>query len=157
MGQTLDIDIVLVSPEIPHNTGAVGRLCVCLGARLHLVRPLGFVLTERHIRRTGMDYWKHVDLTVHDDWESFLQTVQPRQMLFSSTRGTKSLYEHKLQPGCALVFGNETSGLPPEMYDRYAESLYQLPMPGDHARSLNLSMSVAISAYEAFRQMGCHA
>ncbi len=157
MSHELDIDIVLVSPEIPHNTGAVGRLCVCLGARLHLIRPLGFVLTERHIKRTGMDYWKHVNLTVHDDWESFLQTEQPRQLLFSSTRGTKALFDYTLQPGCALVFGNETSGLPAEMYEQYADALYRLPMPGEHARSLNLSMSVAASAYEAYRQIGCGA
>jgi tRNA (cytidine/uridine-2'-O-)-methyltransferase len=149
----LDVDIVLIRPEIPHNTGAVGRLCVCLGARLHLIRPLGFSLTERHVRRAGLDYWENVDLTLHDDWESYLRARQPQQLVFGSTRGAQSFLACKLQPGCALVFGNETSGLPPEMYEQYADNLYHLPMPGPHSRSLNLSMSVAAFAYEAYRQL----
>ncbi|MDP6490717.1 MAG: tRNA (cytidine(34)-2'-O)-methyltransferase [Kiritimatiellia bacterium] len=148
-----DLNIVLVAPEIPHNTGAVGRLCVCLGARLHLIRPLGFALTENRVRRAGMDYWQHVDLTVHDSWEAYLETEQPTQLLFSSTRGMKTCFDCSVRAGCALVFGNESSGLPPELYTRYAEHLYRVPMPGPHARSLNLSLSVSAFAYEAYRQL----
>ena len=85
----MDLNIVLVAPEIPHNTGAVGRLCVCLGARLHLVRPLGFSLAERQIKRTGLDYWEQVDLTVHNDWEAFLASAQPDQLIFGNTRGSQ--------------------------------------------------------------------
>ncbi len=151
--QTLDVDIVLIRPEIPHNTGAIGRLCVCLDARLHLIRPLGFSLSERNLRRAGLDYWENVNLTLHDDWESYLQAQHPTQLIFGSTHGRKSFLECELQPGCALVFGNETSGLPAKMYAEYADELYHLPMPGEHARSLNLSMSVAAFAYEAYRQL----
>jgi len=151
--QSVDLNIVLVAPEIPHNTGAVGRLCVCLGARLHLIRPLGFALTEYQVRRAGMDYWKHVDLTVHDSWDAYLAAEQPTQLIFSSTRGTKSYVDCKPTSGCALVFGNESSGLPSELYTHYADHLYRVPMPGPHARSLNLSLSVAIFAYEVRRQL----
>ncbi|NQU39616.1 MAG: tRNA (cytidine(34)-2'-O)-methyltransferase [Lentisphaerae bacterium] len=149
----MELDIVLVSPEIPHNTGAVGRLCVCLGARLHLIRPLGFSLAGRQVKRSGMDYWEHVDLSVHNDWAAYLEVAHPRQLIFGSTRGTRSYLECEIQPGCALVFGNEGHGLPDELYEQYAHHLYHLPMPGPHARSLNLSMSVAAFAYEAHRQL----
>ncbi len=148
-----DLNIVLVAPEIPHNTGAVGRLCVCLGARLHLIRPMGFALTENRIRRAGMDYWEHVDLTVHDSWAAYLEAEQPTQLIFSSTRGTKLYTDYHAIPGCALVFGNESSGLPEAFYTRYAAKLYRVPMPGPHARSLNLSLTVAVFAYEVHRQL----
>jgi tRNA (cytidine/uridine-2'-O-)-methyltransferase len=147
------LNIVLVAPEIPHNTGAVGRLCVCLGARLHLVRPLGFALTEYRVRRAGMDYWKHLDLTVHDSWEAYLEAEQPTQLIFSSTRGTASYVDCRPEPGCTIVFGNESSGLPEAFYSRYADLLYRVPMPGPHARSLNLSLTVAAFAYEVYRQL----
>jgi len=149
----VDLSIVLVAPEIPHNTGAVGRLCVCLGARLHLVRPLGFALTENRVRRAGMDYWKHVDLTVHDSWEAYLRSESPTQLIFSSTRGARSYLDCCPEPGCAIVFGNESSGLPEKLYTRYADQLYRVPMPGPHARSLNLSLTVSAFAYEVYRQL----
>ena len=148
-----DFNIVLVAPEIPHNTGAVGRLCVCLGARLHLVRPLGFALTEHQVRRAGMDYWQHVDLSVHDSWDAYVEAEHPTQLIFSSTRGTKSYVDCDPKPGCALVFGNESSGLPDDLYTRYADALYCVPMPGPRARSLNLSLTVSAFAYEVLRQL----
>jgi len=148
-----DLNIVLVCPEIPHNAGAVGRLCVCLGARLHFIRPLGFTLTERQLRRSGMDYWEHVDLTVHANWECYLQSEQPAQLIFASTRGERSYLDSRPHPGCALIFGNESGGLPEDFYTRYAANLYRIPMPGPHARSLNLSLTVAAFAYEAHRQL----
>ena len=147
------LNVVLVHPEIPHNTGAVGRLCVALGMRLHLVKPLGFQLTEAQVRRVGLDYWQHVDLTVHDDWDAYVESEQPSQLIFSSTRGTKAYTDCRPEPGCALVFGNESSGLPKDFYTRYAADLYRVPMPGPHARSLNLSLSAAIFAYEVHRQL----
>ncbi len=147
------MNIVLVAPEIPHNTGAVGRLCVSLGVRLHLVRPLGFSLSEAHVRRVGLDYWQHVDLHVHDSWETFLEVVNPQTLVFGSTRGTRSCFDCRYEPGVSLVFGSETRGLPEGFYERYADALYHIPMPGPHARSLNLSTAVAVMAYEAYRQM----
>ncbi|HAS82584.1 MAG TPA: tRNA (uridine(34)/cytosine(34)/5-carboxymethylaminomethyluridine(34)-2'-O)-methyltransferase TrmL [Verrucomicrobia bacterium] len=147
------INVVLVAPQIPHNTGAIGRLCVGLGASLHLIRPLGFMLSANAIRRSGLDYWPHLDVTVHDNWETFLEATQPVQLCFASTKATASLYDCPFRPGCCLVFGNEGEGLPSVFYTRYASDLWQIPMPGEHARSLNLATAVAIVMYEAYRQL----
>lgn len=147
------LNIVLVEPQIPHNTGAIGRLCVGLGASLHLIRPLGFVLSDQSVRRAGLDYWEHLDLEVHDDWDAFLSRYGNPLLHISSTRGQRSLFDCSFQPGAFVVFGNENRGLPPEYYTRYADVLFRIPMPGQHARSINLANAVAIVAYEAFRQM----
>ena len=147
------IHVVLVQPEIPHNTGAIGRLCVGLGARLHLVKPLGFHLDERHVRRSGLDYWEHVDLHVHASWDSYIDTVRPRHIMVASTHGTATHYACPFVPGMHLVFGSETKGLPDDLYARYADNLYRIPMPGKHARSINLANAVAIVAYEAYRTL----
>ena len=145
--------IVLLRPEIPHNTGAIGRLCVGLGVPLHLVRPLGFALDDRYVARAGLDYWPHLDVTLHDTWEDYLSAAGTKRHLFLSTHGEKSLYECRFEPGDALVFGNESSGLPAGFYERYRESLFRIPMPGEHARSINLANAVSIAAYECYRQL----
>jgi tRNA (cytidine/uridine-2'-O-)-methyltransferase len=150
----LPLHIVLVKPEIPHNTGAIGRVCVGLDCYLHLIRPLGFHLTNQHLQRAGLDYWEHLRLADHDSWEAFLTAVKPARMFFLSTHGTKSLYDCEFCPGDALVFGNEGKGLPEEFYNMYRERLFKIPMPGGHARSINLANAVAIAAYEAYRQIG---
>lgn len=150
---TTPLHIVLVKPEIPHNTGAIGRLCVGLECHLHLVRPLGFKLTDQHLQRAGLDYWSHLQLSVHESWQHFLAAVKPPQLHFLSTRGKRALYECDFKPGAALVFGNESSGLPANFYELYAEHLFTIPMPGTHARSLNLANAVAVAAYEFYRQV----
>jgi tRNA (cytidine/uridine-2'-O-)-methyltransferase len=150
----MDIAIVLLAPEIPQNTGAIGRLCVCLGIPLHLIEPLGFELDESRIRRAGLDYWPHLDLHVHANWDAYLQSATPGRLLFLSTKTERSLYSCQFAAGDHLVFGRESTGLPPEFYTHYAEQLFTIPMPGEHARSHNLSNSVSIAAYEAFRQLG---
>ncbi|MCE9613023.1 MAG: tRNA (cytidine(34)-2'-O)-methyltransferase [Lentisphaerae bacterium] len=147
------MNLVLIAPQIPHNTGAVARLCVGLGARLHLIRPLGFSLRESRVKRAALDYWEHVDLVVHADWEAYLATAQPDAFCFASTKGARGYLDCRFTPGTHLVFGNETEGLPAAFYDRYRESLYQIPMPGPHARSINLANAAAIVAYEAYRQL----
>ena len=147
-----DFSIVLVRPEIPHNTGAIGRLCVGLGVKLHLIRPLGFHLDERSVARAGLDYWPYLDLEVHDTWEEYLAAAKPKRLLFLSTHGEKSLYECVFEQGDALVFGNESSGLPEPFYERYRGRLFRIPMPGEHSRSINLANAVSISAYECYRQ-----
>ena len=149
-----DFSIVLVRPEIPHNTGAIGRLCVGLGVKLHLIRPLGFHLDDQSVARAGLDYWPHLDLQVHDTWEAYLTAVNPKRLFFLSTRGETSLYDCAFCSGDALVFGNESSGLPRNFYDRYRERLFKIPMPGEHARSINLANAVSIAAYECYRQIG---
>jgi len=145
--------IVLVRPEIPHNTGAIGRLCVGLGVKLNLVRPLGFHLDDRAVERAGLDYWPYLDLAVHDTWADYLAAERPKRLFFLSTHGEKSLYDCAFAAGDALVFGNESSGLPKDFYDCYRASLFKIPMPGEHARSINLANAVSIAAYECFRQV----
>ena len=149
----IDFSIVLVRPEIPHNTGAIGRLCVGLGVKLHLIRPLGFRLDGKSVARAGLDYWSYLDLAVHDTWDEYLAAVQPKRLFFLSTHGEASLYDCRFEKGDALVFGNEGSGLPKEFYDRYRTRLFRIPMPGEHARSINLANAVSIAAYECFRQI----
>lgn len=148
--------VVLVAPEIPQNTGTIGRLCVCTGARLHLIEPLGFSLDEAHLRRAGLDYWPHLDWRLHHDWAGWLNAVQPdpARMFFCSTKTERSIYQAVLQSGDYLIFGNEGHGLPPELYGRYQRQLVTIPMPGLHARSHNLANSVAIVLYEGLRQIG---
>lgn len=149
----LNFSIVLVRPEIPHNTGAIGRLCVGLGVAMHLVRPLGFHLDDRSIARAGLDYWPHLDVAIHDTWEDYMNAVRPRRFMMLSTHGEKSLYDCDFRDGDALVFGNESSGLPRPFYELYRDSLFRIPMPGEHARSINLANAVSIAAYECFRQL----
>ena len=147
-------NIVLVRPEIPQNTGTIGRLCVCTDAALHLIKPLGFLLDEAHLRRAGLDYWPYLNLSIYEDWDDFLtkNNPSPDHMVFCSTKTTKSLYDFTFQEGDWLIFGNEGHGLPPPFYERYRERLFTLPMPGEHARSHNLANSVSIALYEALRQ-----
>ena len=144
---------VLVQPEIPHNTGAIGRTCVALGCDLGLVRPLGFALSDEYVRRAGLDYWQHLSLAVYDNWDDFLARARPGRMHFLSTKGGRSLYETAFEPGDTLVFGSESAGLPEPFYERYRESLVRIPMPGPHARSLNLANAASIALYEAYRQV----
>ncbi len=144
--------IVLVAPEIPQNTGTIGRLCVCTDARLHLIRPLGFSLDEARIRRAGLDYWPYLDLHVYEAWEDFLAQARPGRMFFCSTKTERSVYQVRFAEDDWLVFGNEGSGLPPAFYERYREHLVTIPMPGRHARSHNLANAVSIALYEALRQ-----
>ena len=146
------MNVVLVHPEIPHNTGAIGRLCVGLDARLHLIKPLGFSLRASALKRAGLDYWDHLRLAVHSDWDAFLAAEAPARLFFASTQGVRSCYDCVFAKDDFLVFGSETTGLPGSFYARYAEHLFRIPMPGAHARSINLANAVAIVLYEAYRQ-----
>ena len=147
------LNAVLVRPEIPHNTGAIGRTCVALGCDLALVKPLGFALSDEYVRRAGLDYWQHLPLAVYDNWDDFLARARPGRMHFRSTKGGRSLYETDFGPGDTLVFGSESAGLPEPFYGRYRDSLVRIPMPGEHARSLNLANAASIALYEAYRQI----
>lgn len=144
--------IVLIAPEIPQNTGTIGRLAVCTGASLHLIRPLGFSLDASRIRRAGLDYWQHLDVSVYDDWEQFLALRKPARMIFASAHGTRTVYETGFEDGDWLIFGNEGHGLPEPFYSRYRKVLFRIPMPGRHARTHNLANAVSIVLYEALRQ-----
>ena len=151
------VNIVLVEPEIPENTGNIARTCAATGSVLHLIRPLGFDISEKAVKRAGLDYWPHLDVAIHDTWEDYLAAAKPKRFHFLSTHGEHSLYECRFEPGDALVFGNESSGLPKGFYERYRESLFKIPMPGEHARSINLANAVSIAAYECYRQLSATA
>ncbi len=147
-------DIVLYQPEIPPNTGNVIRLSANTGCRLHLVKPLGFALDDRHMRRAGLDYHEYADLAVHEDWPALLAHLGGRRLFAFSTRGGTRHADVAFRPGDVFVFGPETRGLPPEVLEGLpAERRLRLPMrPGQ--RSLNLSNAVAVVVYEAWRQNG---
>jgi len=145
-----------VQPEIPPNTGSIARLCGATDTRLHLVRPLGFSLDDRALKRAGLDYWPHVDVHVHDDWTEFLRAERPAAVLCFSARATESYVAAPLggtEP-LYLAFGGETRGLPDRLRTAYAGTLYRIPIWNPHVRSLNLSNAVSIVVYEALRRRG---
>lgn len=147
--------IVLVHPEIHWNTGNAGRTALAIGATLHLIEPLGFLLDEREIRRAGLDYWEHVDVRVWPDWEAFEKQLPALgEAWFFSSEAARSFWDVPLGDGVdvVLVFGCETVGLPVVIRERYRDRLVSIPMQSSRVRSLNLSTSVAIAAYEVLRQ-----
>ena len=148
------LNVVLVTPEIPHNTGAAGRLCLATGARLHLVKPLGFSLDDRQVRRVGLDYWPDVDLKVWESWQSFKDGIdQDAGVYFLTTKTKKPHWDVEFQDGDYLVFGCETKGLPESLLEANPDQCLTIPMVEGSTRSLNLSTSVSIVLYEAFRQV----
>lgn len=147
------VNVVLVSPEIPPNTGNIARLCAATGTRLHLVEPLGFKITDAQLRRAGLDYWEDVHVQVHPSWEACLQALGASRRFLFSTGSSKRYDQARYQPGDALVFGCETKGLPDELLAAHAGSVLGIPIRTDHVRSLNLSSAVAVVVYEALRQM----
>ena len=147
-------NVILYQPEIPPNTGNVIRLCANTGAQLHLIRPLGFELDDKQLRRAGLDYHEYASLRVHDDLATCLQTLPDARLFAYSTKGTRPYHEVRYQAGDALLFGPETRGLPADVLQSLpAEQRLRLPMLA-HNRSLNLSNTVAIAVYEAWRQCG---
>lgn len=143
--------IVLHQPEIPQNTGNIGRTCVAAGASLHLIGPLGFRLDEKSLKRAGMDYWKDLDVTVYDDCQDFLQKNPDAVIYYVTTKGKHVYSDVAYEPGSYLMFGKESGGIPEEILKAHPESCVRIPML-DGARSLNLSNSVAVVLYEALRQ-----
>lgn len=148
-----NLNIVLFEPEIPENTGNIGRTCVATGTRLHLIEPLGFHLTERAIRRAGLDYWQDLDVTRYVSWEDFLEKNQDARIYMATTKGKRIYTEASYEPDCYLMFGKESAGIPEEILVDHEKDCVRIPMIGD-TRSLNLSNSVAIVLYEALRQNG---
>lgn len=147
------LHVVLVAPEIPPNTGSIARLCAATATRLHLIRPLGFSLDDRYLKRAGLDYWPYVDVHVYDDWPQFRQRHPGVRMRFFSARATRSYLAVRYRSGDALVFGSETTGLPAELVAAHADDTYVIPISNPHVRSLNLSNAVGIVVYEALRQL----
>lgn len=145
--------IVLYEPEIPANTGNIGRTCAATGSVLHLIEPLGFRLDEKSLRRAGMDYWNELDVRRYTDWEDF-QAKNPGARIYMATTKGKRLYSDiSYEPGCYLMFGKESAGIPEEILAKHPDACARIPM-AEPARSLNLSNSAAVMLYEALRQNG---
>lgn len=146
------LHIVLVEPEIPSNTGNIARTCAAAGCALHLIRPLGFDISDKAVKRAGLDYWHLVDVRVYDNLEDFFAKNQVKQMWCMSTKAPRTYVEAQFADGCFLFFGKETKGLPEDFLNAHEACCLRLPMKPE-ARSLNLSNSVAIAVYEALRQL----
>ena len=144
-------NILLLEPEIPANTGNLGRTCVATGTRLHLIEPLGFRLSEKELKRAGMDYWPQLDVTTYVNYEDFLRKNPGARPYMATTKGPKVYTETQFEPDCYIMFGKESAGIPEEILLENQERAIRIPMLGD-TRSLNLSNSVAIVLYEALRQ-----
>ena len=145
------LHVVLLEPEIPANTGNIGRTCCATGTRLHLIRPLGFHLDEKNLKRAGLDYWENLDLEVHDCYQDFLEK-NPGAKIYMATTKAKNVYtEVHYEPDCYLMFGKESAGIPEEILAQHPDTAVRIPMNAD-IRSLNLANSVAIVLYEALRQ-----
>ncbi len=146
------LNIVLVEPEIPQNCGNIARTCAATGSVLHLVKPLGFDISEKAVKRAGLDYWHLVDVRVYENLDDFFSRNDVRQMWCLSTKAPRFYTEASFEDGCYLLFGKETKGLPEDFLEAHRESCVRIPMRSE-ARSLNLSNAVAITVFEALRQL----
>jgi len=149
------LHVVLFQPNIPQNTGNVGRLCAFTGVRLHLIHPLGFEISDRYLRRAGMDYWKSLDFCEYPDWKAFRDCGEaPKKLWLFTTKGTKSYWDAKFSDGDALIFGSETKGAPSWLHEEVgALGRLKIPQMNPGLRSLNLATSVGVGVYEAVRQI----
>ena len=145
------LNIVLFEPEIPQNTGNIGRTCVATNTRLHLIEPLGFRLDEKSLRRAGMDYWKDLDVTTYIDFDDFMSKNPGAKIYMATTKAPNVYTDVKYEPDCYIMFGKESAGISEEILVHHKENSVRIPMVGD-IRSLNLGNSVAVVLYEALRQ-----
>ena len=145
------LNIVLHEPEMPANTGNIGRTCVAAGARLHLIEPLGFSINDKMVKRAGLDYWDKLDVTVYDDFNDLCEINPGAKIYMATTKAHKTYTEVSYEPDCYIMFGKESAGIPEEILVDHEDTCVRIPMIGD-IRSLNLSNSVAIVLYEALRQ-----
>ncbi|MCF2555711.1 tRNA (uridine(34)/cytosine(34)/5-carboxymethylaminomethyluridine(34)-2'-O)-methyltransferase TrmL [Faecalicatena contorta] len=145
------LNIVLHEPEIPANTGNIGRTCVATGTRLHLIEPLGFKLNEKNLKRAGMDYWSNLDVTTYINYEEFLERNPGAKIYMATTKAQKVYTDVQYEPDCYIMFGKESAGIPEEILVQHKENCIRIPMRHD-IRSLNLSNSVSVVLYEALRQ-----
>ena len=150
----MPLNIVLIEPEIPTNTGNIGRLALATGSRLHLVKPYGFEITDSRLKRAGLDYWQHIDLYEYESVVEFFEQHSDKKCAFFSSQGTKSYLDIDFSEDHFLAFGKESMGLSKQVIEKNSNRLYQIPLYSEHIRSLNLANSVAIAVYEGLRQLG---
>ena len=148
----MNLNIVLYNPEIPQNTGNIARTCVLTDSKLHLIKPLGFDINEKQVKRAGLDYWKDLNLEIHESYGDFMKKYGDKKIYLATTHGGTHFDEISFESGDFIMFGRETSGVPDEVHNRHIG--LRVPMVKTSTRSLNLSNTVAIVAYEALRQIG---
>ncbi len=146
-------NVVLVNPEIPPNTGNIGRLCVAVGARLHLIKPLGFQIDDKRVKRAGLDYWKKLDLVVWDSLTQYFHSVSPGQIVLTGSKRGEIYYNVTFQPWDHILFGPETSGLSQNLFERFPLRIARIPIDLSKTRSLNLSTAAGIIVFEGLRQL----
>ena len=149
----MGLNIVLIEPEIPNNTGNIGRLSLASGATLHLVKPFGFELTDARVKRAGLDYWKHVPLIIYESADAFFEQHRDKNMVFFSSHGKKDVWDVPFENDQYLIFGKESVGLSEAITSAHSDRLYRIPIISPHIRSLNLANAVAVVVYEGMRQL----
>jgi len=149
----MPLNIVLIEPEIPNNTGNIGRLSLASGSRLHLVKPFGFELSDSRVKRAGLDYWQHIDLIIYESVNDFFEQNKNQKMVFFSSHGKQDFWKIPYEDELFLIFGKESIGLSPELIEKYQEQVYKIPIYSDKVRSLNLANAVAIVTYEGVRNI----
>ena len=148
------IDVILFQPEIPQNTGSIGRLCAFTNCRLHLIHPLGFEINDKNLRRAGMDYWQSLEVNEYQNWDNFIKSPKrPSKLYLLSTHAKKTIWDANFESGDGLIFGNEGSGAPDYIHKWVGENRVTIPKYAPELRSLNLAVSVGITVYEAIRQI----
>jgi tRNA (cytidine/uridine-2'-O-)-methyltransferase len=149
----MSLNVALIHPEIPPNTGNIGRFCVAVGATLHLVKPLGFRIDDKSLKRAGLDYWAKLDLRLWNCLDEFLLAIEPEKIVLTSAKRGLPFYDLEFRSGDYLLFGRETDGLPTALYERYPERVARIPIDSSKVRSLNLATATGIIAYEALRRI----
>ncbi|WP_452223604.1 tRNA (cytidine(34)-2'-O)-methyltransferase [Lacinutrix chionoecetis] len=149
----MPLNIVLFEPEIPNNTGNIGRLALASGANLHLVKPFGFEITDTRLKRAGLDYWQHINLIYYDSIDDFFIKNKDKTMVFLSSHATEEHWDIEFKDDMYLIFGKESVGLPKAITKKFANVLFKIPLYSDHIRSLNLANAVSIVVYEGLRQL----
>jgi len=149
----MPLNIVLIEPEIPNNTGNIGRLALASGSNLHLVKPFGFEITDARLKRAGLDYWQHLNLHYYDNIEDFLNKNKDAKMVFLSSHGTQHHWDIPFEDNMFLVFGKESAGLPKSIVESNTNKLFKIPLYSKHVRSLNLANAVSIVVYEGLRTL----
>ena len=149
----MPFDIVLIEPEIPNNTGNIGRLCLAVGAKLHLVKPFGFELTDKRLKRAGLDYWPHLDVQIYESQEEFFEINQGRKMFFLSSHGKQDFWDIPFEEDVMLIFGKESVGLDKDLLKRNSDLSFRIPLASEKVRSMNLANTVAVIAFEGVRQL----
>ncbi len=147
------LNIVLIAPEIPNNTGNIGRLALASGSNLHLVKPFGFEINDTRLKRAGLDYWQHLNLSIYESIEDFFIRNKDKEMVFLSSHGKKTYSRIHFKDELFLVFGKESVGLPKTIINKHTDSLYKIPLFSKHVRSLNIANAVSIVVYEGIKQL----